>query len=472
MNYFRRTSMLLRILFSGVLTTTMTLACTDVNDMLGDNLIPENQDMVIKIDTLYNINTYLAQTDSIPTSNMGVGIIGSQSSPVFGTTQAGVLMHYVPYTFKHKDYYGYRAVADSIKLSLAISSYSKGNAETEQTFYIYKVKEDMELDSLYYPTIAIENVVDFDNPIFSFTHKGKHTGMSTKTLTSIGSAGTDFMNSLVDADTALYKSGADTSFRKAFKGLYIRPAASSNADANIFAFDLTKNATNLILYAHNGYKDSLETVVKDTIDQGYSLDDVAGKYNANLSINTIKHNYTGSRINPAAINDTLPNSPTQSTVYVQCLEGVTTYLRFTDEFINSIKNKVTAEYRNISINKAMMIIAVDDYSVTSLDAAPLRFGLYYNYKGLNPRPTPDYNYSYEQEGSEIPFGGYLNRSRGFYSMDITVYVQRLLIKPETPKQINLAPSMELTPLGFGNVALKGTGSDKPIKIVLTYTLIK
>lgn len=59
-----------------------------------------------------------------------------------------------------------------------------------------------------------------------------------------------------------------------------------------------------------------------------------------------------------------------------------------------------------------------------MNAFPSRLGLYTNFKTLTP--ISDYAYSYEQNyNTTLSYGGYINRSRGCYVMDITGYMQQL-----------------------------------------------
>ena len=86
---------------------------------------------------------------------------------------------------------------------------------------------------------------------------------------------------------------------------------------------------------------------------------------------------------------------------------------------------------------------------------------------------------YDNYGSDyrLPFGGDLNRSRGRYAMDITVYTQRLWseyrnadgdLSQIKDRSIFIAPAIkELFTLG--QVALRG---DESVQVVLTYTLMR
>lgn len=468
----------LKVLFASLFACAAMTSCTEVDDMLGQNLIPEDQDMVIKIGTIDSkINTFLTRTDSIPASNIGRAFFGQQSSPVFGKTKTGALIQYANYGMKDEYFFGYKPIADSAAMVIYVTAYGPGKSDVEQTFNIYPVKKEMKQDSVYYPDIDVTNIVDFSEPLFTFKHKGKQTGEFTKMLTAT-TAGKAFLQSIVDyEDTSIFKS--DTMFRKVFKGFYIRAANDSPEDANIFSVDLQNDYTYFMLFGHNFNKDSLpKEVVKDTIYQQFYMADGSSKYiSGNLSLNKITHDYAGSSIDPAKFNDTLSSDPSQARAFVQCLVGATTYLNFTDEFISSLKALVdkTQGYNEIAVNKAMLVLKLSDVGVPYLNAAPNRLGMYFKYKGSNPTPIYDYQYNLESQYA-IPYGGYLNRSHGEYTMDITLYVQKLLGDKPDRRMINLAPAMNLTyPLGFGEVELKGRGSapsETDPKVVLTYTLIK
>ena len=87
-------------------------------------------------------------------------------------------------------------------------------------------------------------------------------------------------------------------------------------------------------------------------------------------------------------------------------------------------------------------------------------------------------YQYEQQqGGTLAYDGYLNRSNYYYLMDITNYIQKMVIgwQPgHTAQQetVYLTPDVSLT-YTFGQVALRSpaTGEGR-MKLILTYTLMK
>lgn len=81
-----------------VVGTSMLPGCTSVDDTLGSNLVPDNQQMyagyvtIPRIDELnpkQYVETRLYQTDSIISSNISYGYFGQQLNDTIGRRTAG-----------------------------------------------------------------------------------------------------------------------------------------------------------------------------------------------------------------------------------------------------------------------------------------------------------------------------------------------------------------------------------------------
>ena len=135
------------------------------------------------------------------------------------------------------------------------------------------------------------------------------------------------------------------------------------------------------------------------------------------------------------------------------MAGGGTELTFTREFFDRLDEQLAAEYAEsgkqfepLAFSQVRMRVYFtdSDYDWESIDrgstadgkpldvvrlieemtAAPSRLGLYTDYKTL--AAVSDYNYLYETNyGTELSYGGYINRSQGCYVMDITGYAQEL-----------------------------------------------
>jgi hypothetical protein len=137
----------------------------------------------------------------------------------------------------------------------------------------------------------------------------------------------------------------------------------------------------------------------------------------------------------------------------------------------------------------MMRIWIEDgRSVDALDRSMARLGSYLNPKTLSP--IPDYQYVTEkyrndqyqaQNSSEVymlDYGGYLNRSNGYYELDITSYIQQLARQDaDDPDHMYISPAIFIAPeaysvIGPGQSILQGFDSDNPVSIRITYTIIE
>lgn len=123
--------------------------CTKVDDTLGSNLVPDNQQMKAGYQTFgaltltgdlnprRYVETRLYQTDSLITSNLTYGYMGSMLSDTFGLRTAGFLTQYVPYEID-SGYFGFRPILDSAIILLSISSYGSDTL-TSQEYNVYEV---------------------------------------------------------------------------------------------------------------------------------------------------------------------------------------------------------------------------------------------------------------------------------------------------------------------------------------------
>ena len=183
----------------------------------------------------------------------------------------------------------------------------------------------------------------------------------------------------------------------------------------------------MMLYLHN-YIDESATTRRDTVSVYYSFANGSTIYNNN-SVSTIRHDYTETSMEH--INDTLSGSPVAQLGYVQSLGGVSTYVRFTDRFVDELLAKVEEPYNSMVINRAE-----SSASIT------------------------------------LQYGGNLNRTHGNYATDISSFLQKLVNSPsEAPRTMMLGPAYDEL-YDFKQVVLKTGVSDPPLRVILTYTLIK
>lgn len=451
-------------------------SCTRVDDTLGQGLIPDNERMKLKIDTITGINAFLALHDSFPTANLSAAFIGSMQSPEFGITRAGAVMQYTHrYGFEDRNdpNFGIAPRADSLVLYFTVNpTVFGGDTSVVSKFNIYEVKERIFKDSAYFADHDISRTVDLSRVISSFTHKGAENIR----LSMTGPNAEDLMRRLLDTTGGVYRS--DSLFFNIFKGLYIAPADDSPANAAISTIDIRFASSNgypisyMVLYARN-FTDNTATEVKDTLNIPYSFDNAGVSQDSPIGgFNVFQHDYTGTQIRN--LNDTLTTSTPVELGYVQSLGGVTTYLRFTADFVRELKSKIIAPYSSMVVNRAELQLPVNNPTPEVFTKAPPQLGSYLKY-GPTFAGIADYNLTYISLGATLPFGGELNHSNGRYALNIASFIQTLANRAEIRDYtFTVGPSVDGL-YGFSQVEL-ATGvtptNPEPLRIILTYTLIR
>jgi hypothetical protein len=489
--------------------------CTEVDDRLGTSLIPKNQRMEIEVTSpSTGVRTYLYRPDGIPSSRTGYAWFGRTIDPdgVFGAQSSSVLLQMRPYTlpYENAEGYGIDPIVDSAVIVFRLSNV-RGDTTLVQKFEVWEVDDSAEpvklhRDSIYRTNFDAEKIKR--RKLFDFSHSGRRSVSARLFPTA---AGREYLYSLVNLPWNEYID--DSLFQKKYRGLLIAPADDSPTRAALYGTSLA--ASGIELYVRN--HDTLDvSAIYDTLSTLFTFTDTNLEYTtdedgddtretthswASVSVNMTKFDYAGSVLgnletSTNGFTDTLPASPTQSMLYVQSMGGVGAYLRFTDELVQEIRNlryKIDADGervgKDIMINQAVMRIWVDNAtSPEALDASMGRMGSYTDPTKLSP--IADYDYAYERYQNQsleaqglaanymLPYGGYLNRSNGYYELNITSYIQGLAKQDaDNPGKMYVSPAIFLAPeaygvIGPGQSVLRGIGSDNPISIRITYTIIE
>ncbi len=465
-------------------TIGLTLGgCTKVDDTLGGNLIPDNQQMragyvqlprADELNPKKYVETRLFQTDSIVSSNITYGYMGSMLNDTLGHRSAGFLSQMVNYYKVDSGYFGYMPIFDSAQILLKVTSFGRDSV-TEQSFAVYEVVSNKYLtekpiapnksqrDSTFYLNFdpVAEGVYNPDEPLFTFTLGGEGQYPST---TSAGTlepteAGKKYIRRLMlqegeyAGDYSIYSADSLKYWVEAFKGLYIAPnpekPLTEYGKGTIFATELTYSG--LSVYGRNRVKDD-PSLIKDTIGMVYYFYKDGAEFGS-VSVNNVKHDYEEAtiarRINIEEARETAENRPENPLVYVEGMGGVVTEMTFSPEFFAELEAEIAKgnadgkNFKTLAFSQVRMSIYFNDSDyewekiadgtagdilrmTDQMNAYPARLGMYTNYKTLTP--ISDYAYIYEQNyGSSVTlaYNGKINRSRGCYVMDITGYMQQL-----------------------------------------------
>lgn len=465
---------LLRMAACAAAVVAVLVGCTKVDDTLGGNLIPDNQQMKAGFKTLPEkggspkkyVETRLFQTDSILASNISYGYLGAQSNDTLGLRTAGFLTQYFcPFDDVNKEYFGFRPIFDSAQLLLSISSYGSDTL-TELPFAVYEVISNdyltekpvsagkNERDSAFYMNFDPEQAGVYDRSKKLFTFKlGDKNGPVTEAVTlDPTEEGRAFIRRLMlqegeHKDEELYGVKNIPKWVETFKGLYIcpDPDRAVPAPGKGTIYNTALDASGFSFYGRNRVEED-PSLIKDTIGvvyYFYASDAPAG----NVSVNVIDRDYALGTAGSASIEiadavETNENRPENPLIHVEGMGGVITELSFAQPYFDALDAILAAEgnegYRTLAFNQVRMSVyfSESDYDWTQIDpsnpgklveqmtAAPARLGLYTDYKKLSA--IIDYNYLYEKNyDTELAYYGYINRSRGCYVMDITGYAQQL-----------------------------------------------
>ena len=441
------------------LIITVLFSCTKVDNQLGEDLIPDDQKMKIFVDTLYGVNTYLTQPDSFATSGLTYGFLGSCVDSVFGRTSAAFCSQFMMSYFTSGDeMFGIAPVLDSLELRFTVNASALGDTTKVQKFNVYELNTLLDYYSTYYADFDVESII-VDEPLCSFELTGlPDSEIAVKFDTPNG---LEFAQRLMDTTGGCYT--GDSLFFNRFKGFCFIPDETSPQDAAVYR--IAFSSIEMILYTRN-HTDETAASVKDTVEVYYSFDNT---YYYTGRVSSINHDYSQTQIQN--IGDTLETSTPLEYGYIQSLGGVATFVRFTDEFVDELCAKVEEPYHSIVINKASLLWPVKTISPEAYAIAPTRLGAYTDYTHLTN--ILDYDYTYESSADvTLMFDGYLNRTFGRYPTDLSIFLQELVRDPEnSPRTFVLGVSVDLIS-EFNQVALRTGASDPPLRVALTYTLIR
>ncbi len=469
--------------------------CTTSDETLGFEFIPENQKMQIRFKSFYagrvyqdtfdkeqnkfvkksedcrSFRTTIYRSDSLISSNLQVGYMGRERDldKIFGEREASYASNFLFMSDIGEEGFGYLPIFDSMQLLLSVTDFA-GDTTHVQTYEVFEVikplseamttiDKDGNEEKVAYIDFDMETLYDQNKPLFTFDFPNQEKGVYTTSMAvtmkpvslSAESPTWDFVRRLMlipkdtkdwdgyADDTKIYHD--DEAWIKTFNGLYIRPKRDLAEDKEGAMYKLDFLSTGIYLLGRNRNPEDPK-LIKDTTYMYYYFYDKYAK-TGNYSINSVKHDYAGSKLadynmvdDPAKSPDENRQQRTDALIgYVSGMGGPMLEIYFTDDFLRELR-AVSAEdgYEYAAINQAIMSVYVDGSEYNWMDIAPelvtplldesvVRMGLYRDFNSL--LPIPDYDYSYEKSYGESAFGGNLNRSRASYVMDISGYIQWL-----------------------------------------------
>lgn len=467
------------------------ISCTQVDDSLGAGLMPGGgEKLTIHVDTLglgagERIKAYQVYSDSIalPASerrkrgamNLNVGYIGSAVDPFFGKTVTASVMTALPSQPLTPNFFKNRRNSfDSVKLTLNMK-YVAGDSNAKQTFNIYRLKNSIytSSDSMYYHSFRYENHIESE-PVFSFDYAGTPEKIEEIKL-NVLPQGQKMLDELLAADTTLFYSGKSAEFLEKFKGFVIAQAPDTPDNSAIYANYLPNTYFNFYFQRQ---RDQWEIDIDDENKakevtaalQLYCSDE--DKLNT-TSIASIRHDFGGTPLDGVQNGEKIA---APETVYVQGLGGVAAMLEFPDSFFEAVEALKPSEDYALYINQAHMYVWLTEQNTEAYERSFQKLGSYIDYGKFNVIADYFISDSSTAGSIEVPYDGTLNRTpgNGYYKMDITSFLQHALLNAdEKSRRLTLGPTYTpYEPFADKLSALQAADSEKPIRVRLTYTLIK
>lgn len=522
---------------------------TEVDYTLGTEYVPTNQNMELKrrvyragkmIESGVTTDipmacTYLYQTDSIKSSNLGSVYFGAEKSSEYGERRAGFMSQVLFGSKLDEEYgWGYRPIFDSMVIALYVTDYH-GDTTKSRKFEIYEIISNdyfsLSKDTTFYTNFNPSEYISRE-PIFTFNYPDKDNGVYVGNIEKPRSCYVTLQNTpttmeyirrlMFTTDLAstdgygldkdkIYEQGNEEEFVKQIRGVYIAPAEGEiDGEGAMFATDIENSA--LVLYARSRYKED-PTIIKDTVIMSYNFYISPVSYDVkagNVSISCVEHELS---------HDDKQLIEEHSEVLVGKVDGmagIVTELKFTDEFIQSLAD-LALKHKDavVSVNQAHLTIYLEgseydyenlnpDLITPIMDDAMSRLGLYARYGGWETDyvsdivTIADYLYSSESSSVVISYDGYLNRSLGCYKMNVSNFIQSLIMaassnvdengkvdyaKFESDSDLARCRSIYVGPAadalyGFnhqriigGDVEVDGVKNSSPITLDITYTVV-
>jgi len=423
------------LIFSTILIIVFTYGCEDIND-IGVQILPSSDSLNVYSNDSAAVMSYTVVNDTVESSFVATGLLGSYFDPVFGKAKCDFLSQMVMSTRLD---FGTSPVLDSVVLFLAYSRdstlrYYYGNRTVAQHINIYELTKELAYDTTYYSNFNIGDYHD-DTPLTDFTYTPYSLNDTLLRIKLPNTLGQKIM--AVDSASA----GNIVKFVSYFKGLYFK-TDDQFADAAIVNFDLYATSTKMAIYYHN---------TKDTTVHNLFI-------NNNCSnLNLFKHDYSGTKI---ADITTKPVPRNDSIVYLQAMNGLKTVLKFPN--ITNWKS-----LGDISINKAELLIKSDETDLTSEKfLPPAEIKVF----GIDSLGNEVYLKEYMQYNSQTGLTYYsaaaydaLNHQ---FKLNITRYMQEAI---RSGNCYGLVLKMSSSKTQTRRIVLKGGNNSDRIKLSIIYT---
>jgi len=452
------------VLFAFLLCLFTSCVSSDIN--FASDMIEEGYKMRTYIDTLNLFSTYQCKVDSFPANSTGTGYIGRWESDSTGSVVASMATTYAPVGFEENTFFGEGAKMDSMKLTVVFADNRQwGDSTIGMKINVYRINGiALNKDSIYFTNFPIEKYID-PTPICTFN-----------TLRNISSGSISVKLPLWYADLHL-DNRADTSniymrddkFINRINGMYFTAEPINPSDRRLLKIDLSSSS--MRVFYHNDHSgDSL------LYQQFFFYNTSASEFPVDIQLT--RRDYTKAKpemggVDYRVIGDTLEK---QSRTFISSPSGLCTRIDIDTSYITNVKRTAKSlGYNNVAILNANLRVKPVYTDWKSLDKMFSTLKLYNDINELyflneyNPILSA---MSSSSSNSYNTVGGALVRTLGYYSFDITGYIQRLFTGATTWNHLDIYPAYT-SGLEWGETYIGG--SEDPEfhpELIITYSFIQ
>ncbi|MFA5849272.1 MAG: DUF4270 family protein [Bacteroidales bacterium] len=438
-----------------LLFSLITVSCITTDKSLGDNLIPDNYNVNIKIAEV-NVPVQMKMSDSLQTIFPGYLLVGAYKDLDLGTTISGAAFQIIP-NITDNDF-GDNPVPSYIRISMAVTQTLVLNTEEKnvpQNIYLYTLKKDLDSTTAFNNSIKLSDV----NPVPINTGGTVFMGGDSIVM----NLSLDFAKSLLTA-TQDERDSSDI-FVKRFKGLFMAteplPGAIQGGRFNII------NPSDVYLELKYRHVEAAESIDKDSLLYYYIS-------TSRPYVNSISH----STKNKESVNPT-------GKIFMEGLAGIKPYIDFAE-----IKGLFSTWATSQNISLSQVIIAKAELRLPyEFPASYLTMGQFPSQIYLSTREQAATTYKlplYEPVSDiRVQSTGMNNRSLMYYSLDISGYLQKVFkgTLTGTSLQTWISPIAQETNSYTGDVSyyidnlvyskatLNGSNATRKPQIILTYAVM-
>jgi len=436
------------IFFLGLFVST---GCKKKEDAIGLNVQPQGDQLNVELIDTSSIITYSIKEDSLKSDELdGPRMLGTYVDPYFGKMDASIvsqirLQSSVDFSLTSGSLDS--LIIDSVVMYLALQG-SFGNLDA-QTFEVYQINEDLEIDSSYYtnktmattgPNLAISGLITPD-PVSIGHVEGVLTEFAILNIPlSINDFGWKMFNE--SGNTSLSGNDGTSEFVDWYKGLMIKannPTQMVNEGGIIYT-DMVSDYSKVTIF----YRDTSGVSSEhDTLSFDFNFNANCAHYNA------VNIDYSNTFVE-AQINDSTFG---MDVYYLQALGGTKAKIHFPN-----LTNY--SDSGNVVVNKAELVLPIQYNTLDNFTPADYLF---------LTRVDENGDVSFLPDVNESSHGGQLDLATNSYTFNITRYVNKVFAGEfENDGLTIIVGGSGIT---ANRVILNGMNSlnkDKP-KLVLTYT---